>query len=251
MHSLSLVKIAENSRPMISRVGIVGDIHGEHERLARSLEWLHGQRLDALWCTGDIADGRGCINRSCDLLLEARVHTVAGNHDRWLLQNRVRHISDAHLQADLTENTREFLLTLPRQTRFETVMGRALLCHGVADNDLAKVWPGTARSGIRRCRELDALLEKGECRFLINGHMHFRVLIDFPQLLMMNAGTLKGDSAGISIVDFAAGSISAYELKDSGPPVRVCEHAVASGGRRIWRNTADFDCNWEAVTLYA
>lgn len=236
---------------MISRVGILGDVHGEHERLARSLEWLHGQQLDALLCTGDIADGRGCINECCELLSDGQVQSVAGNHDRWLLQNRVRHIADAHQRADLTDSSREFMLSLPRQISFETVMGRALLCHGVADNDLAKVWPGTARSGIRRCPELDQLLETETCRFLFNGHMHFRVLIDFPQMLMMNAGTLKGDSGGISIVDFETGSISAYELKDNGPPVRVSELAVDSSARRVWQNTRDFDGQWEAVTLYA
>jgi len=236
---------------MISRLGILGDLHGEHERLARSLEWLHGQRLDVILCTGDIADGRGCINSCCERLMEAGVHCVAGNHDRWLLADRVRHIAQAHQAEELTPASHEYMSGLPRQLTFETVLGRALLCHGVADNDLAKVWPGTARSGIRRCAELDDLVQAGDYRFLINGHMHYRVLVDFRSLLMMNAGTLKGEFGGISIIDLALGSISAYELGERGVPVRVCELAVDAKDRRVWRDTREFDGNWEAVTLYA
>jgi len=236
---------------MIRRAGILGDLHGEHERLGRAVEWMHGQRLDALLCTGDIADGRGCINECCELLINAEVMTVAGNHDRWLLTDRVRHLNDAHLRTELSDANHAFLAALPVQRELDTVAGRVLLCHGVADNDLAKVWPGTVRSAVRRSVELDELLSTDRYRFLFNGHMHYRVLIDFPQLLLMNAGTLKGDAAGISIVDFAAGSVSSYELGDVGFPRLVCERETDAAERRVWQNTGEFDGSWEAVTLYS
>jgi predicted phosphodiesterase len=236
---------------MIKRLGIIGDLHGEDQRLENALEWLHGERLDALICTGDVADGRGCINRSCDLLAAAGVETVAGNHDRWLLEDRVRHLDDAHLQADLSDSSREFLASLPRQRQLQTINGALLLCHGVADNDLAKVWPGTARSAVRRSDELDRLIAEDDYRFLINGHMHFRVLIDFPQLLMINAGTLKGEFGGITVIDFELAQISAYEVGDASCPSMVCEQPLACDSRRVWADTQAFDGDWQPATLYA
>lgn len=236
---------------MIRRLAVIGDLHGEHDRLARALEWLHGQRLDAIVCTGDVADGRGCINLCCDLLRAAEVATVAGNHDRWLLDDRVRHIPDAHARSELSAQSREFLAGLPRQIECRTVLGRLLLCHGVADNDLAKVWPGTEKTASQSNADLDRLLEDGQYRFLINGHMHFRVLIDFSNLLLLNAGTLKGERGGISVVDFAGGVVAAFEVGDAGAPERVSEYALDAERRRVWRDTQEFDSNWTPAMLYA
>ncbi len=236
---------------MIARLAVFGDPHGEHVRLARALEWTHGQALDAVVCTGDIADGPGCINRCCELLDDAGVVSVAGNHDRWLLDDRVRHVADAHREAELSDASRAYLTGLPRQRTLETLTGALLLCHGVGDNDLAKVWPGSPKSETRRSAELDAILAAGQHRFLINGHMHFRVLIDFAGLLMINAGTLKGQFGGMSVIDFESDCISTYELGDGGAPRRVCEHSLSPNGRRVWRDTSEFDGTSRPVTLYA
>jgi len=235
---------------MIERLGIIGDLHGEHWRLATVLNWFAAQSVDALICTGDIADGRGCINHSCDLLREAGVQTVAGNHDRWLLQNRVRHIEDAHRRGELSTENLAFLAELPRRRHLETLSGSLLLCHGVEGNDLAKVWPGRAPVEIERCAELDELLERDQYSFLINGHTHFRVLIDFENLLLMNAGTLKGDRAGVTIMDFREGSVTAFSASRHSAPARLVEHDLTPGARRVWRDSAAFDGSWEPVTLY-
>jgi predicted phosphodiesterase len=235
----------------INRLGIIGDLHGEHERLEIALDWFATQQIDMVVCTGDIADGRGCINRSCELLREAKVLTVAGNHDRWLLTDKVRHVSDAHRKEELSDQNLEYLAALPRQRRLETSGGPLLLCHGVADNDLAKVWPGRKPEEVERSTELDVVLDTGHYRFLINGHMHFRVLIDFTGLTLLNAGTLRGGHAGVSLVDFEADSISAYKVSDTHPPEWLIEKTLAPcDQRRIWRNTQEFDGTWRPVTLH-
>lgn len=235
----------------IRRLGVIGDLHGEDRRLARALDWFASQALDALVCTGDLADGTGCLDTCCRLLQQAGVITVAGNHDRWLLQGRVRHLPDAHRRDQLAEDSRAFLESLPGTRELETAAGRLLLCHGVDGNDLAKVWPGTPRSAVKRSRDLDRLIHERRCRFLVNGHLHYRVLIDFPELLLINAGTLKGEHAGVSVMDFAADQVAAYSLAGPNPRL-VAEHPLTPGrDRRVWRDTADFDGSWEPCTLHA
>jgi len=236
---------------MIRRIGVIGDLHAEDRRLGRVLEWLAGAGVDTIICTGDIADGRGCVDLSCRLLSEAQVACVAGNHDRWLLEDRVRHVADAHLRRNLSERSLAYLATLPRTQTLETTAGSLLLCHGVGSNDLGKIWPGTARSAIERSSELDALLAAGSHRFLVNGHLHYRVLIDFPELLLVNAGTLKGQYAGFSVMDFESDAISAFGFDADDRPLKLIEHSLsASAERRVWRDTQAFDGTWQPLALY-
>lgn len=239
-------------RQSLGRVGVIGDVHAEDDHLAIALDWFGGQNVDAVLCTGDVADGTGDIDRCCALLEGARVRTVRGNHDRWLLADRVRGVPDAHRFEDLGQKARHYLSALPKSLEFETPMGPLLLCHGVADNDLRKVWPGTARMGPERSEELDALLRENRLRFVINGHSHYRVLVDFPGLVLINAGTLVSrHRPGISVIDFNQGVIIAHEFEGDRLGELVAEHPLDPGTeRRIWADTQEFDGNWQAVALY-
>lgn len=243
--------MTNHAAPTIRRLGVLGDVHGEHGRLAAALDWFAGQRLDAVICTGDVADGAGCINRCCELLREARVVTVAGNHDRWLLNDEVRHVTAAHRLADVDAEHAEYLRALPRTCELSTVAGRLLLCHGIGAHDMAKVWPGTrGPDSIRRSDVLDRLLDDGRFRFMVHGHLHYGVLIDFESLLLMNAGTLKGSRGGVSVVDFESAEVASFEFSAAGRLQRRAVHPLAPpAGRRIWRSTAEFDGCWEPVLL--
>jgi len=241
--------VSETNPPLLRRLGVIGDVHAEHHRLAQALEWLHGQRIDAVLCTGDLADGSGCVDRSVTLLAQAGAHTVAGNHDRWLLQDRVRHVQQAHSRTALCDATLEYLDALPRHRTFSTTAGHLMLCHGVAEDDLGRVWPGNHRTRPRRSERLDALIDAGSHRLLINGHMHFRVLLDFPGLTLCNAGTLKGAHAGVSILDTVDGSIAAFELGAAGVE-RVAEVAIDAADRPLWQSTRDFDGTRAPTLLY-
>jgi predicted phosphodiesterase len=245
------MEASQANRAPIRRAGVIGDVHAEDERLAGALEWLSGQDVDVILCTGDVADGLGCINRACRQLREADVLTVAGNHDRWLLQDRVRHVVDAHLLTDLDDESRDYLAALPRSRTLDTVAGPLLLCHGVVENDLAKVWPGTERSPIERSKEMDALVAAGSHRFVVNGHMHYRVLIDFESVILVNAGTLRGPFSGVTVVDFEGDYVAAYEPDGTGRAQRVAERELTRNEeRRIWRDTQEFDGTWQPVTLH-
>ena len=236
----------------VRRVGLIGDVHAEHRRLESALEFLHGANVDAIWCTGDLADGAGDLDACCELLAGANATVVAGNHDRWLLSNRMRAVPQAHALDAVRAASRDYLETLAQTRTLETVAGSVLLCHGVAGNDLRKVWPGSARMPIERSCELDALIEANRVRYLVNGHLHYRIIVNFDGLTLLNAGTLRGDHRpGVSIVDFASAEVSAFEFGECGLQ-RVAERAMGPvEGRRVWRDTQEFDGHWTPVTLYA
>ncbi len=235
------------------RIGLIGDIHAEHRRLDAALAFLHGQSVTSILSTGDIADGDGCVDTCCRLLADASVVAVAGNHDRWLLADRLRDIPGAHRAGDLAQSSRDYLAALPATHTFDTPFGETLLCHGVLENDLRKVWPGSPRMPVERSPELDRLIGTGQTRLVINGHLHYRVVVNFEGLTMLNAGTLRGDHRpGVTILDLAKAEASAFEFDAALALHRVAEASLQGDGeRRVWRDTQEFDGRWSPVTLYA
>ncbi len=233
-----------------SRIGLIGDVHAEHDRLKTALEHLHQLDVDEILCTGDIVDGRGCPDASVHLLKEANVTTVRGNHDRWILQDKARHVPHAHFAGDLKDATLEYLHKLPTQESVETTDGTLLLCHGVADDDLRKVWPGTDRMPPERSEILDNIISEGSVRYMINGHMHFRTIIHFASLTLINAGTLKGEHwPGFSILDLEAGDITAYEFQED-TIIMTKKQPVQEPHHTVWSDTQDFSGGWDPVRLF-
>ena len=122
----------------------------------------------------------------------------------------------------------------------------------MCDNDLRKVWPGTERMPIERSSELDDIIDAGDYRFVINGHLHYRCLINFEDLTLINAGTIyHRHRPGVSVVDFRDGSVSAFELDAAAPGNRVAEQGLAPDhSRRVWHDTQEFDGAWTPTVLY-
>lgn len=237
---------------LVTRLGVLGDVHAEDERLELALRFLEQQAVDTIVCTGDIVDGLGCPDRSTALLQETGVQTVRGNHDRWVLEDKARHVPDAHSRMNLAEETLEFLSALPTQQIVNTIRGDLLLCHGIADNDLKKVWPGTERMAIERCQVLDRLIDSDIFRFVINGHMHFRTMMHFERLTLINAGTLKGDRwPGFSVIDFATMTIVSYEFGAGGIGPAVSLSLEPLPGQTLWKDTQCFRGAWTPIRLFA
>jgi len=67
-------------------IGVIGDVHACDDRLAGLLAFFESRDLDRIICVGDIVTGPGSPDRCVELLADADVLTVRGNHDRWLLE---------------------------------------------------------------------------------------------------------------------------------------------------------------------
>ena len=234
-----------------ARLGIIGDVHAECARLEAALEHLIGRGVDAILCTGDLADGKGCVNRCCALLEAAGVLCVAGNHERWILEDRVRHIPDAHAPEALEERTRAFLEGLPATREVATARGPLLLCHGVGETDHRKVWPGSPRMSVKRSHELDALVAENHYRLIVNGHLHYRMILDFEALQLVNAGTLKRDHRpGFLEVDLEAGEVAFLGFGEDLGVHEQGRHRLDGHDRRVFRDTRCFDGDWTPFPLY-
>ena len=240
---------------MYKKIGIIGDVHAHHRNLEAALEFLSTQGVDVIICTGDVMDGQGDVEACVELLSGAEVLTVRGNHDRWVLQDKARHVPHAHHRHDLRDSVIEYLQQLPVEVHLETIAGRLMLCHGVARDDLRKVWPGTERMAAERSDALDSLIEEGHLNLMVNGHMHYRTLIHFHGLTLLNAGTIRGDHRpGFSLLDLEDDVVHGYEVFAEAA-CRVEQVKTlglsAAANTRVFKDTSHFDDCWDPVTLYA
>jgi predicted phosphodiesterase len=202
---------------LAGKIGLIGDVHAEDELLERTLAHFVEHGVSTVLCTGDIVDGKGSVDRCCELLKEAGALTVRGNHDRWAPDGKLLGIPDATVWASLTPRSHEFLRGLPVIREFSTPLGSALLCHGMGKNDMSRIGPDDHGYAIETNDELQALIRGGQYRFVFNGHSHRPMVRHFGRLTIANAGTLRRDhQPGAVIVDFDEAVMSLFPFDAQG-----------------------------------
>lgn len=204
----------------IRRVGVLGDIHAEDKALEAALEALKEARVEAILAVGDIVDGPGGnAERCCKLLQQAGVLAVRGNHERWLLAGERR--NEAHATPVRDRNALEFLGSLPRTRELDTPSGRAMLCHGVGEDDMSFLKPDTRGYGLQDIPTLRQLMLREDLVFMIGGHTHQRMVRRFPGLTVVNVGTLhREDDPCFATIDFERRSVDFYDFDAEGRPHR-------------------------------
>jgi len=200
---------------MLTRAGLIGDIHCEVARVRQVLEHFRACSVDSVLAVGDIADGPGDLGETCAILESAGVLAVAGNHERWLLAGQMRDLLDATPQSALTPRIRKYLSELPKTRLFESPRGPVLLCHGLGEDDMGAVKPDDYGYNLESNRALWELVEDHSARFVINGHTHRVMLRNISGLTILNAGALPDRHRPVCcIADFDEGYLQLYDLED-------------------------------------
>ena len=205
---------------VIRRIGVIGDVHTEHARLAAVLERFSALPLDRIVCTGDLPDGPGSgadVDACCALLKAASVLTVCGNHDRWLLDSEHRDLPLATSTDDVVQGTLAFLRSLPQTAELAVPEGTALLCHGLGTDDMAEVLPFDHGLALEDNLPLQTLLAKGRYVCVINGHSHRAMVRTFSGVTIVNAGTLLSDHGPCcTVLDFVASTARFFDVSPDG-----------------------------------
>jgi predicted phosphodiesterase len=191
----------------MKRLGLLGDVHAEDRLLEVALAQL--KDADSILCVGDVADGLGDLDRTVKLLRDHGVRVVRGNHDRWIIDGRMRDLPDA--TRSMSDETRTWLAALPATLRIETVAGPLLLAHGLGQNDMIGV---SDRYSV--AFHLDELSDFGIDRDIaihVSGHSHQRWVERIGDLLFINAGTLRrSDGPGFATLDLVTCEVAFIDL---------------------------------------
>jgi predicted phosphodiesterase len=218
----------------VERIGLIGDVHTEDALLERAIRELVARGAERLLCVGDISNGLGDLARCCDLLRRHGVLAVRGNHDRWLLADVTRDLSDpevrrrlpagvithlVNLRQSIPAETIAYLGALPATLALSTRRGIALLCHGLDANDLASLGPDDDGYALETNDDLHALQADPEVQIVLNGHTHRRMVRHLAGLTVVNAGTLRADrEPGVVLLNVASGDVTWLDLGAGGAP---------------------------------
>lgn len=198
---------------LVTRVGLIGDVHCQADRLECAVAFLREQAVEAILVVGDVVDGPGDVDRTIEILLREQLPCVQGNHDRWLLLNEQRTLPHATPLERVSTSARAYLAALPVTIDLPTPRGWLLLCHGLGDNDMAKVGPDDFGYAIESNSELQQLLTEGRYALVCNGHTHRAMCRQFGLLHVVNAGTLlPGAGPGLASVDLVAGAVRLFDF---------------------------------------
>jgi len=213
----------------LARLGLVGDIHAEDRRLEAALAIFREHDVEQVLFVGDVVDGEGDVDRCCALLASAGAVGVRGNHDRWLLEDRMRTLPHAHSRAMLAPESIALLSSLPILREVETLAGTLLLCHGVGHNDMVRLSPRDDGYALETNDELRRLLDERRHSLVVGGHTHERMVERYrandlrlegdASLVFVNAGALaRAEVPCCAVLDLRAGRVSFFDLADAEAP---------------------------------
>lgn len=222
MASGPVVQARGAPRLSATRLGVLGDVHGELERVRAALDLFQRERVDLVVAVGDLVDGPGPASATVELLEDAGVHAVAGNHERWLLADEMRHLPHATPLRDVSDQAARFLRSLPRTLEIETPNGCLLVCHGLGEHDMAEVRAHHQPWELEQNAPLQELIRSGRHAYVVNGHTHERLVRRFGAFTLVNAGALlRGDDPCCAVLDVAAERVAFHSLEDPGHPTSL------------------------------
>ena len=117
------------------RLAIISDVHGNRHALDAVLADIAQRGADAVLNLGDLVSGPLDPAGTLDLLLERSFPTIAGNHDRYLLERSAEQLDpvDTFISARLGPRHFDYLRSLPRTRDIE---GEVFMCHGTPTSDV-------------------------------------------------------------------------------------------------------------------
>jgi len=205
-----------------SKIAVIGDVHGEDVRLEILIKGLREKQPDAVFCVGDITDGSGSVDRCCSLLQEYSIETVLGNHDQWCLNGDNRALTHATMLDQLSTSSLSLLQGLPLTRQFDTLLGEAMLCHGVGEDAMASVRPSDKVDELYNNLALWPIYRKQQIKIMINGHSHRPGVRHFNHLKVINVGAVcNDDKAQCALIDFAAGDVDFFRVDDHGEMIQT------------------------------
>lgn len=179
--------------PVLVRVALIADIHGNIAALDAVLEDIERQRVDSVVNLGDLLSGGLHPRRTADRLMALGFPTIAGNHDRYLLEQEPDSMGswDRHAHDRLDDEHRRWLGSLP----FSLELGNGILAvHGTPTDDQQYFLHSVDPHGSREATEVE-IIERAagltDRSVIACGHTHLQRQWTLPSgTLVVNPGSV-------------------------------------------------------------
>lgn len=177
------------------KLGIISDIHADHEHLEIALALLEKLGADQLLCAGDLVDGMTEGNRAAQRVKALNIPVVMGNHDHAFSRPPSDEwrstVSHMYQQDDnVTESTAGYLASLPLKLNLEYEGVRIVLAHANTWDQTSYLFP--AAKSFERFQRL-ARENMQDADVVILGHTHTPMRVQIGKLWVFNPGSVQGN----------------------------------------------------------
>ncbi|MEL6272670.1 MAG: metallophosphoesterase family protein [Chloroflexota bacterium] len=159
------------------RVGVLADIHADFDALERALEFFQSRGVDEIICAGDLVDKGFDGDDVVALIQERGIPTVQGNHDHTPSSSR-----------SLSDDTREFISTLPDELRFRRDNRQVYMTHATPWSQWQYLLPQSTPTVFRH------VAKAARADVVVVGHTHIPMLaVVGSHTLIVNPGSASAD----------------------------------------------------------
>jgi len=162
------------------RIATFSDVHSNAPALTNVLKDIEKQRVDKVYCLGDLVGYGPCPNTVIEILRNKEIPTIMGNYDDGIGYERgecgcaytsPKEIENGQKSVDWTtkatsERNKEFLRSLPDKISFEANGYKFLLVHGSPRRINEYLFEERREDSLRR------ILKPLDIDFMICGHTH-------------------------------------------------------------------------------
>lgn len=180
----------------MSRVAVLGDIHGNIDAFRAVLEDIKKESINQLLITGDLVGYYYHADKVLNALKGWRYELVQGNHDGMLgeISTWSNEMKKAYRQKYgsaleyaakelLSESEIAYLAELPYRKELFIAGRSILLCHGSPWNRDEYIYPDASNDVLARCTT-------GGFDVVIMGHTHYPMIKKYKVTLLLNPGSV-------------------------------------------------------------
>jgi predicted phosphodiesterase len=156
------------------RIAVISDVHGNRLALEAVLDDITSRGVDSTVNLGDLVSGPMEPGWTADILIEADLPTIRGNHERLLIERPPHDLDpvDRFAMSQLEQRHLDWFEGLP-ETR--AVLGEIYMCHGTPADDsepwLDNWWQGRSTE-LPDEAEVSAKADGVDFPVLLCGHTH-------------------------------------------------------------------------------
>lgn len=192
------------------RIAVISDVHGNRLALEAVLDDIQKQGADSTLNLGDIVSGPMEPNWTADILMDADIPTIRGNHERMLKDYRPDRLDrvDRFAQEQMDAHHRLWINDLPETM---SLLDDIFMCHGTPTSD-TEPWLDSWYDG-----RTNTLPDEGRVTALAGSYGHPVMLCGhthIPRAVRLRDGRLIVNPGSVGLQMFHGSPDARYAILD-------------------------------------
>jgi len=200
------------------RIAAISDIHGNLWALEAVLADIARRGVEVTVNLGDILSGPLLPRQTADRLMDLNLPTIAGNHERQVLEQEPGRMGESDLYAckQITSEQRDWLSRLPKSLRVAD--DSVLLVHGTPDSDLIYFMETVTQQGTRAATQQEVQERAGNvaASLVLCGHTHL------PRTMRLDDGRLIVNPGSVGLQAYDDEHPFFHKAENYTPHARYC-----------------------------